>query len=99
VNATLGTASAHLIPLADVNANKVTPGLIGFIVFALIGGATWMLMRNMSKQLKKIDFEVSPRGGAPAAVPATRVPSAVPVPSAAPVLGDGPRSGDAAKRD
>jgi hypothetical protein len=46
-----------LLQLADLDENKVTPGLLGFVVFALIGGATWFLMKNMSKQLKKIDFE------------------------------------------
>jgi hypothetical protein len=55
----LVTAVPHagLVQLADLDENKVTPGLLGFVVFALIGGATWFLMKNMNKQLKKIDFE------------------------------------------
>jgi hypothetical protein len=61
VNANLLTLAvvphAGLVQLADLDENKVTPGLLGFVVFALIGGATWFLMKNMNKQLKKIDFE------------------------------------------
>ncbi|MDX6352023.1 MAG: hypothetical protein QOF84_6813 [Streptomyces sp.] len=57
VNHTFGTAAAQLVPLADVNENKVTPGLLGFVIFALIGLALWWLMKNMNKQFHKIDFE------------------------------------------
>jgi hypothetical protein len=59
VNATLGTAAAQLVPLAvkDLDENKVTPGLLGFVIFALIGLSLWWLMKNMNKQFKKIDFE------------------------------------------
>lgn len=39
-----------------VDADKVTPGTIGFLVVAALGAATWMLMRSMNKQIKKIDF-------------------------------------------
>jgi hypothetical protein len=62
VNANLLASAAvpHLVQLADLDENKVTPGLLGFVVFALIGGATWLLVRNMTKQLKKIDFEQPP---------------------------------------
>ncbi|WP_240677112.1 hypothetical protein [Actinacidiphila soli] len=60
MNHTFGTAAAQLVPLADVNENKVTPGLLGFVIFALIGLALWWLMKNMAKQFKKIDFEEEP---------------------------------------
>jgi uncharacterized membrane-anchored protein len=65
VNASLAPLAAHaghLAQLADFDQNKVTPGLIGFIVFAAIGGASWLLMKSMNKQFKKIDFEESPSG-------------------------------------
>ncbi|MFE2425352.1 hypothetical protein ACFXJ5_01130 [Streptomyces sp. NPDC059373] len=60
MNQTFGTAAAQLVPLADVNENKVTPGLLGFVIFALIGLALWWLMKNMNKQFHKIDFEEVP---------------------------------------
>ncbi len=52
----------RLLPLAakEVDADKVTPGLLGFVVFALIGLAAWGLMKSMNKQMKKIDFEEAP---------------------------------------
>lgn len=52
----------HLLPLAakEVDADKVSPGLLGFVVFALIGLAAWGLMKSMNKQMKKIDFEEAP---------------------------------------
>ena len=39
-----------------VEADKVAPGTVGFIIVALLGFATWMLMRSMNRQIKKIDF-------------------------------------------
>ena len=53
----------HLVPLAKVDAEKVTPGVLGFIVFALIGLAVWGLMKSMNKQIKKVDFEEEPASG------------------------------------
>ncbi|WP_431960108.1 hypothetical protein [Actinacidiphila sp. bgisy160] len=63
MNATFGTAAAQLVPLAvkDLDENKVTPGLLGFVIFALIGLSLWWLMKNMNKQFKKIDFEDQPQ--------------------------------------
>lgn len=54
--------------LADeLNKNKVTPGVLGFIVFALIGGAVWLLMKSMNKHMKKVDFTERGEDGEPAA--------------------------------
>ncbi|MDX2849832.1 hypothetical protein [Actinacidiphila glaucinigra] len=63
MNATFGSAAAQLVPLAakDLDENKVTPGLLGFVIFALIGFSLWWLMKNMNKQFKKIDFEEQPQ--------------------------------------
>ncbi len=60
VNASLAPAATHLVQLADFDQNKVTPGLIGFVVFAAIGTAVWFLMKSMNRQFQKIDFEESP---------------------------------------
>ncbi|MDX2815084.1 hypothetical protein PV410_21355 [Streptomyces sp. PA03-5A] len=72
MNATFGTAAAQLVPLAvkDLDENKVTPGLLGFVIFALIGLSLWWLMKNMNKQFKKIDFEEQPEQAGQPAEPA-----------------------------
>ncbi|NJQ00548.1 hypothetical protein [Streptomyces zingiberis] len=68
-----GHQAAHqLVPLAkELDENKVTPGVLGFVVFALLGGAVWLLMKNMNRQFTKIDFEEkgagAGEGGAPEA--------------------------------
>ncbi|WP_327289032.1 hypothetical protein [Streptomyces sp. NBC_01198] len=54
-----------LVSLAEVNQDKVTPGLLGFVIFAVLAFGLWMLMKNMGKQMKKIDFEEQPEAGAP----------------------------------
>lgn len=65
----------HLVPLAqELDENKVTPGLLGFVIFAVIALALWALMKNMGKQMKKIDFEEQP----PAADPADKLPQQAP---------------------
>ncbi len=48
----------HAVP-AD---NTVSPGVLGFVVVALLGVATWLLVRSMRRQLKKIDI---PEAGTP----------------------------------
>lgn len=40
-----------------VESDQVAPGLLGFLVVAAIGLATWFLIKSMNKQLSKIDFE------------------------------------------
>jgi hypothetical protein len=50
------SALLHAAP-ADTT---VSPGVLGFIVVALLGVATWLLVRSMRRQLKKIDI---PEGG------------------------------------
>jgi hypothetical protein len=48
-----------------VEESNVNPGLLGFVVVALLGVATWLLIRSMNRQLKKIDLpddEVDPDG-------------------------------------
>lgn len=87
VNASLAShALGHpLVSLAEVNDDKVTPGLLGFVIFAVIAAALWLLMKNMGKQMKKIDFEEPPAPSArerrassgsepPARVPGPKAP-------------------------
>lgn len=82
-----GVTSTHalpqaLVPLAqELDDNKVTPGLLGFVIFAVIALALWALMKNMGKQMKKIDFEENPAdqppraGGASAPAQRTSTPA------------------------
>lgn len=54
----------HFLPLAkEVDDNKVTPGVLGFLVFAVMGLAVWMLLKSMTREMKKIDFEEVPTPG------------------------------------
>ena len=38
-----------------LDPNKVSPGLLGFIIVVIIGIAVWFLARSMAKQLRKLD--------------------------------------------
>ena len=40
----------------SLDPNQVSPGLLGFIIVCIIGLATWFLLRNMSKHLRKLDM-------------------------------------------
>jgi hypothetical protein len=42
---------------ATLDPNKVSPGLLGFIIVVLIGLVTWFLARSMVKQLRKLDAD------------------------------------------
>lgn len=57
----MSLAVTHLVPLAkEVDENKVTPGVLGFIVFAVMALAVWGLMKSMSKHMRKVDFKEAP---------------------------------------
>ncbi|MEH0446047.1 MULTISPECIES: hypothetical protein [unclassified Streptomyces] len=63
MSASVSLAMTHLVPLAkEVDENKVTPGVLGFIVFAAMAVAVWGLMRSMSKHMGKVDFKESAGG-------------------------------------
>lgn len=51
----------HLVPFAaEVDEDKVTPGVLGFIVFAVMALAVWALMKSMNKQMGRIEFKEAP---------------------------------------
>ncbi len=53
------TSVLALWPLAVVVAvdkSKVTPGVLGFVVVALLGVATYLLIRSMNRQIRRIDL-------------------------------------------
>ncbi|MGW3955452.1 hypothetical protein ACWEKM_32030 [Streptomyces sp. NPDC004752] len=57
----LSLALTQFVPLAkEVDENKVTPGVLGFIVFAVMALAVWGLMKSMSKHMQKVDFKEAP---------------------------------------
>lgn len=55
-------AVTHLaVPLAkELDKDKVTPGVLGFIVFAVMALAVWGLMKSMNKHMGKVDFAETP---------------------------------------
>ncbi|MFF1924537.1 hypothetical protein ACFVW8_28705 [Streptomyces sp. NPDC058221] len=54
-------ALTHLVPLAEeLDKNKVTPGVLGFIVFAALAAGVWLLMKSMNRHMGKVDFEEAP---------------------------------------
>ncbi|MER5727810.1 hypothetical protein ABT084_05540 [Streptomyces sp. NPDC002138] len=65
-------ALTQLLPLAGdtFDKNKVTPGLLGFIVFAALAVGVWFLMKSMNRHMGRVTFEEAPdpaAAGTPAA--------------------------------
>ncbi|MEU4655273.1 hypothetical protein AB0G32_15270 [Streptomyces sp. NPDC023723] len=56
MSASASLAMAHLVTLAEVDEDKVTPGVLGFIVFAVLAVAVWFLMKSMNRHMGKVDF-------------------------------------------
>ncbi|MEV0849654.1 hypothetical protein AB0J21_27905 [Streptomyces sp. NPDC049954] len=47
----------HLLPLAEVDDDKVTPGVLGFVVFAVMAVAVWGLMKSMNRHMRRVEFK------------------------------------------
>lgn len=61
-------ALTHVVPLAaELDKNKVTPGVLGFLVFAALAVGVWQLMKSMNRHMNRVDFEEAPDPGAGAA--------------------------------
>ena len=56
----LATAHTAATVLLAVDDNKVTPGLLGFLVFAALGIGTWWVLKAMNRSLNRIDFVEEP---------------------------------------
>ncbi|MFF3248006.1 hypothetical protein ACFYWY_30740 [Streptomyces sp. NPDC002870] len=68
MSASANLALTHLVPLAkEVDDNKVTPGVLGFIVFAALAVGVWLLMKSMNRHMGRVDFEEAPDPRAEAA--------------------------------
>ncbi|CAL9553745.1 hypothetical protein SUDANB108_04518 [Streptomyces sp. enrichment culture] len=51
----------HLVSFAkEVDEDKVTPGVLGFIVFAVMAAAVWALMKSMNRHMSRVDFTQVP---------------------------------------
>lgn len=63
-----------LLLLAEkLDESKVTPGVLGFLVFAVMGLAVWWLMRSMSRRMDAVKDKQFPAPGADTS--ATREPT------------------------
>ncbi|NKI40414.1 hypothetical protein [Streptomyces physcomitrii] len=61
MSASASLAMTQFVPLAkELDENKVTPGVLGFIVFAVMAVAVWALMKSMNRHMKRVDFEEAP---------------------------------------
>jgi len=45
----------NLTLLSAVDDTRVNPGLLGFVVVALLGLATWLLVRSMMRHMRQVD--------------------------------------------
>ncbi|MEU7030007.1 hypothetical protein AB0A60_25420 [Streptomyces sp. NPDC046275] len=70
-------ALTELVPFAakELDENKVTPGVLGFVVFAVLALAVWGLMKSMNRHMHKIDFTEAPDPAAAGATPAGETPA------------------------
>lgn len=73
MSASASLAMTHLVTLAEVDKDKVTPGVLGFIVFAVMALAVWGLMKSMNRHMGKVDFK---EAAAPDTEPGTDAGSA-----------------------
>ncbi|MET8573949.1 hypothetical protein [Streptomyces sp. NPDC005012] len=82
------SASASLLVLAaeEFDKDKVTPGVLGFIVFAVMALAVWGLMKSMSKHMeraKMVGREEEPADGTGGADASARADAASSAPTTA----------------
>jgi hypothetical protein len=78
MSASANLALTHLVPLAakEVDSNKVTPGVLGFLVFAALAVGVWFLMKSMNRHMGKVNFEESPDPAEGASADGQRKPGA-----------------------
>jgi hypothetical protein len=44
----------------ELDENKVTPGVLGFLVFAALAVGVWALMKSMNRHMGRVNFEEAP---------------------------------------
>ncbi|MEU1277648.1 hypothetical protein [Streptomyces sp. NPDC005805] len=61
MSASANLAMTHVATLAkELDENKVTPGVLGFIVFAVMAVGVWFLMKSMNRHMGRVNFEEQP---------------------------------------
>ncbi|MFF0741248.1 hypothetical protein ACFYVL_12695 [Streptomyces sp. NPDC004111] len=95
-------AMTQFVPLAaddTFDKNKVTPGILGFLVFAALAVGVWALMKSMNRHMGRVSFEEAPDPDAPADGAEGGKPKAAAgaKASAKPGSGTGPEPGSGAK--
>ncbi|MER7488580.1 hypothetical protein ABTY20_22285 [Streptomyces sp. NPDC126497] len=74
MSASASLAMTHLVPLAkELDEDKVTPGVLGFIVFAVMALAVWALMKSMNRHMGRVDFPEESEGSGAEKAEATAV--------------------------
>jgi len=57
MNVTMHHTAVTMLALDD---NKVTPGVLGFLVFAALGVGTWWILKAMTRSLGRVNFVEEP---------------------------------------
>jgi hypothetical protein len=70
------TAVVSFAARLALDEDRVTPGLLGFAVVAVLGVATWLLIRSMQSRLRKVevpddDTDAAPPDGNDPSAPAS----------------------------
>lgn len=74
---------------AEIDPNVVKPGWVALLIVLALGAATVLLVRNMGKQLKRIDFDRDGAGDpAQSDAPASQDHSPSPATDAAPTTSE-----------
>ncbi|MGW0701387.1 hypothetical protein ACWD0A_19140 [Streptomyces sp. NPDC002867] len=61
MSASANLALTHVATLAkELDENKVTPGVLGFLVFAALAVGVWALMKSMNRHMGRVNFEEEP---------------------------------------
>ena len=71
----VGIVVSAAVVARAVDDTDVSPGVLGFVVVALLGVATYLLIRSMNRQIRRIDLppdrpDDAAGGGAPDPRPA-----------------------------
>lgn len=73
MSASANLAMTHVATLAkELDENKVTPGVLGFLVFAALAVGVWALMKSMNRHMGRVNFEEEPE---PTREPASQKPA------------------------